>query len=473
VEINLNFGTNKSMSYLDRLVLKKHREALHPSNQRTSSRGGNKKPSQKEHRPCGEKSNDDFGINYREIFQSIGMHSARERSSSSQNYYGRTSVAIEEVMDNNITNTEETTSCIVEEQTGYTQNMVSNAKATYGSGRVSILGMTAYGDFREDADDIAPVSVYSRVSGSSLHSSFGRSPLSLRTKLIAQRGVSPAAESRVWSPKPTYTGLSDFFLAGVKSPLPSNSPKRELLDTSAKRVSPKLLARGVWKPNESVCVTDVTTKERDESSISSMPVIPLVQEPSHDTETDAAKGASNSIEKGNSIELDVENMQDFGIVDFLKAGPVPRKLSGDYYDVHRVSTVSPLTLTPNPPQLHWSDDDSDDDAIVDVASHVPEVEIKDVQDKIEQNDDDRVTLEDLTWELASTTGRLTHCEGNLDDCLDEVQEQQEAGPNSCDEDSIEEDNGGTSLGDGSSDDIDEDEILLENSLMKEEVHALQ
>lgn len=459
------------MSYLDRLVLKKHREAgtLQPA-PRSTSRGEHKRSTPKDNKSSGELSTDDFGINYREIFQNIGVHSARQRSSSSQNYYGRASVAIEEVLDD-VTNTEETTSCIVEEQTGYAKNVATSAKAVSRLGRVSILGMTADGDFREDADDIVPPSANGAASPSSLHSSLGGSHLS---RLIAQRGVSPAGTPRVWSPKPTYTGLSDFFLAGVKSPSPTSSPMREHLESSAKRVSSKLLTSGVWKPYESVSILDVTAEEAEEkeSSREGIPVIPLVQEPSYDTESDKGKEDRKVMEKGNSIEVDVQNMQDFGIVDFLKAGPVPRKLSGDYCDVHRVSTVSPLTLTPNPPQLHWSDNDSDDDAIVDVASQACEERISRCEVKQEQDDEDRVTLEDLTWELASTTGRLSHCEGDLEESLEEGHVEQEH-ENSCDEDSIEENNGGTSLGDDSCDDIDEDEIRLGDSLSKDEVHALK
>ncbi|KAK3699387.1 hypothetical protein QZH41_018554 [Actinostola sp. cb2023] len=482
VEINLNFGSNKSLSYLDRIVLKKHRD-LDPviPSIRTPSRERNKtRETKKLGHSSIEKTNDDFGVNYREIFQSIGVQSARAKSSPSQSYYGRSSVTIEEMRGPVYNNTEETTTCIIEEGSSNTPPAVNDERAVPSrGGRVSILTFTANGDFRED-----PLQPSTNCGI--------RSSQSRQSPLIRAKQVSPPVPSRVWSPKPTYTGLSEFFLAGVKAPSPSNSPKMEVGGADAKAVSSKLITKGVWKPDDSVCIIEVTNvgeEPGNESSIPgpSFPVIPLVQEPVDDVDhqTHSSKTANSSMEKGNSLELEVGNMQDFGINDFLKAGPVPRKLSGDY-NVHRVSTVSPLTLSPKPPQLHWSDDDSDDEVIVDVASRVPETEqqpeaeqepeaVQDFHGKDEQDQDDRATLENLSWELASTTGRLTHCEGDLDDSPRDVDtEQDDMNNHSGDEDSIEEDNGGTSLDDDSGDDnVDADEISLQDSLMKEEVYALK
>lgn len=444
------------MSYLDRLVLRKHRDLeVEVPRKRTPSRDKTKYQDEK---PDIEASNDDFGVNYREIFQTIGVHSARAKSSPCQNYYGRSSVTIEEVA-GPISNTEETTSCIIEEgssNTIYTTPLVPKRAVQSRGGRVSILGMTPFGDFREDP--------HPSRDGRASSSKSRKSPLD-RVKL-----VSPTVSSRVWSPKPTYTGLSDFFLAGIKSgSSPSNTTKVAPRDVNSTSGISKLLSKGVWKPNDSVSIIEVTDHdEQPEDDRSPFPVIPLVQEPPAGVDQQS-NSTNNSIDMRNSSDQEVDNMQDFGINDFLKAGPIPRKLSQDYNDVHRVSTVSPLTLSPRPPQLHWSDDDSDDDVIVDVVSRVPETP-KDFHSKEEQDEEDQVTLEDLTWELASTTGRLTHCEGDLDDSLDNAVDDQNNN-HSGDEDSIEEDNGGISLDEDSNDELDEDK--LSDSKMKEEVHALE
>lgn len=441
------------MSYLDRLVLKKHRDPVTPTRRSPSTQTRNK--TKQKDRDNVEAMSDDFGVNYREIFQTIGVHSARVRSSPGPNYFGRASVTIQEVS-GPVYNTEETTTCFIDESSGTATPVIPNntrkALPSRG-GRVSIMGMTPSGDFGEDP--YQP----SRISTTAM-STTRKTPLD-RAKL-----VSPTA--RVWSPKPTYTGLSDFFLAGVKSPSPSNTPNVESSRVDTKSVSSKLLTKGLWKPNDSVIIVEVSNDEEMNEDQCAVPepsysVIPLVREPDVDHAKHLSK--NNTLETGNSLELEVGNMQDFGINDFLKASPMPRKLSQDYNDVHRVSTVSPLTLSPRPPQLHWSDDDSDDDVIVDAVSRVPETP-KDFHGKDEQDEEDQATLEDLSWELASTTGRLTHCEGDLDDSFDNEDRENHSG----DEDSIEEDNGGISLDEDSNDD---DDNQLNDSLMKEEVHALE
>ncbi|KAJ7333171.1 hypothetical protein OS493_018347 [Desmophyllum pertusum] len=60
-------------------------------------------------------------------------------------------------------------------------------------------------------------------------------------------------------------------------------------------------------------------------------------------------------------------IHDFGIVDFLKAQPYMSKGYEDYSQYTACATVSPLTLSPNPPSFHWSDD-SDDDFLAQICS---------------------------------------------------------------------------------------------------------
>ena len=158
---------------------------------------------------------------------------------------------------------------------------------------------------------------------------------------------------------------------------------------------------------------------------------------------------------------DDAQIHDFGIVDFLKAQPYIPKGFEDYSQVHRVSTVSPLTLSPNPPSFHWSDD-SDDDFLAQLCT-------QSAQDdpRTDQDEDDRATLTALAWELASTTGRLFQCE------LDEEE---------FDEDSIETNDFGSGLSSSEEDtnvvdtysaNINRIKEKDENALSEEEVHSLK
>lgn len=159
-------------------------------------------------------------------------------------------------------------------------------------------------------------------------------------------------------------------------------------------------------------------------------------------------------------------IHDFGIVDFLKTQPYLPNGYEDYRLVHRVSTVSPLTLSPNPPTFHWSDD-SDDDFLEQLCSTT----IQDEQ-RADQDEADRATLTDLAWELASTTGRLTRCE------LDEEEGEDEE---EFDEDSIETNDLGSGLSSSEEDtvtdtysaNVNKNREKDENSLAEAEVHALK
>ncbi|XP_032237704.2 uncharacterized protein LOC5512374 isoform X2 [Nematostella vectensis] len=486
IDMKLNFSSNSSLSYLDRLVLKKHREEG-----RTAS-SPKSEVNTKKNSPVSEELQNEtdqgYGINYREIFQSLGAQTTRDKASL--NGYERfTSPSkgafiIEEVPDNIPA---EEALCIVDE--GRNEEAAPQ-RPTSRTGCVSIMGMTASGDFRPDADDLHAGPPQPQVSTGSKSSLGGSKPSG---KYLPSRSQSASAVPRVWSPKPGYKGLSNFFLVGVDAESASENPRSEprykpsppknpRTPSPPKRISPKLLAQGVWKPDESVYASEEISPMADNDRgkyPGGGPVIPLVQEPA-----DAQDAANNNSPRNRKLKIKKRlsdgdsRLKDFGINDFLKASPVPSKFSEDYYDVHRVSTVSPLSLSPKPPQLHWSDDDSDDDVILEVTSRASMLEVAKAEEdglRQDQEDDDKATLEDLTWELASTTGRLTHCEGDLDEML-------EPG-DSSEVDSIEEDpdTGSTcSLNDSqhelsihSSDSMDEEEIMIESRMMEREVKALE
>ena len=166
----------------------------------------------------------------------------------------------------------------------------------------------------------------------------------------------------------------------------------------------RLLSQNVWKPLESVSANDDTInrqeqqqQQSEERKDSPRPIIPLLHEPSlSDKNNDRPDSQSSTILKPVEGEVDAQ-IHDFGIVDFLKAPPYMPKGFEDYSQVHRVSTVSPLTLSPNPQSFHWSDD-SDDDFLAQLCT-------QSAQDdkRADQDEDDRATLTDLAWELASTT----------------------------------------------------------------------
>ena len=343
--------------------------------------------------------------------------------------------------------------------------------------------MTPTGRFQADSDalvleDVSPVSTNSPAlehAALSRHSSRGGH--SRVGQLQEQTGGSTA---RVWSPQPRHVGLSEFFLAGVQDGSASGRVSRErdasfdLTSVKPDKLSMRLLSQNVWKPLESVSANvdtinrqDQQQQQTEERKDSPRPIIPLLHEPKlSDKNNDRPDSQSFAILKPVEGEDDAQ-IHDFGIVDFLKAQPYMPKGFEDYSQVHRVSTVSPLTLSPNPPSFHWSDD-SDDDFLAQLCTQSAQDDQRNDQDE-----DDRATLTDLAWELASTTGRLTQCE--LDD--EEGEDEEE-----FDEDSIETNDFGSGLSSSEEDtnavdtysaNINRIKEKDENALAEEEVHALK
>lgn len=121
-------------------------------------------------------------------------------------------------------------------------------------------------------------------------------------------------------------------------------------------------------------------------------------------------------------------IHDFGIVDFFKLKPnLPSGFEKQSL-IHRVSTVSLITLSRNPPSLYWSDS-SDDEFLEQFCCQT----FKD-EDKADQDKADRAALTNLEWELASSNG----CE------MDEKRVREESREDS-DQDSIESNYSGSSL----------------------------
>ena len=496
-DVKVNFGPNKSLSYLDRMLLKKHQgdptftsPLAPPKENKSNSAEMSLNLNETTDSP---RSENHLGMNYREIFQSLG---APNRKGSQENRVApsRSVVSIEEVNDGDLSG-EETTACIVEEEDPQPH---PQSRPLSRSGRVSIMCMTPAGRFEADTDalvleDVSPVSADSPPSGQD-------TPMSRQAVRAASSrlGQNMATESqlggstgRVWSPNPHHVGLSEFFLAGVGGESASGRASREreaMFDpTSVKpeRLSKNLLSQHVWKPQESVFATndsDSTNTQRqqqeedggnDDRTGSPLPVIPLLREPGlHvlDKRDDRPDSQSSTIVPPSANDTEFTNdtqIHDFGIVDFLKAPPYMPKGFEDYTQVHRVSTVSPLTLSPNPPSFHWSDD-SDDDFLAQVCFQGTQED-----QRANQDEDDRATLTDLAWELASTTGRLTQCE--LDDEEGEGEEE-------FDEDSIESNDCGSGLSSSEEDNTTADTYSAnvnsvqnkdENTLAEEEVHALK
>ena len=430
---------------------------------------------------------DRLGMNYREIFQSLGA-SNRKTSKGNNMAPSKSVISIEEVNDDD-SGGEETTACIIEEEDTHPHPL---ARPLSRSGRINIMCMTPTGRFQADSDalvleDVSPVSTNSpaffssRLSIRGGHSHVGQ--------LQDQAG---GWTTRVWSPQPRHVGLSEFFLAGVQDGSASGRVSRErdasfdLTSVKPDKLSTRLLSQNVWKPHESVSASDDTINRQEQQQQqqqqqrqqqsegpkdSPRPIIPLLHEPSlSDKNGDRPDSQSNAIftpAEGEAQTVHDAQIHDFGIVDFLKAQPYMPKGYEDYSQVHRVSTVSPLTLSPNPPSFHWSDD-SDDDFLAQLCTQ----SVQDDQ-RADQDEDDRATLTDLAWELASTTGRLTQCE--LDDEEGEGEEE-------FDEDSIETNDFGSGLSSSEEDtnvvdtysaNINRIKETDENTLAEEEVHALK
>ena len=425
---------------------------------------------------------DRLGLNYREIFQSLGA-SNRKPIKGNNVAPSKSVISIEEVNDDDLGG-EETAACVVEEEDTHPHSH-SQARPLSRSGRISIMSMTPTGRFQADSDalvleDVSPVSTNSPALE---HAALSR--LSIRTghsrvgQLQDQAGGSTA---RVWSPQPRHVGLSEFFLAGVQEGWASGRVSRErdasfhLTAVKPDKLSKRLLSQNVWKPHESVFASDDTVnreeqKQSEGRTDSPRPIIPLLHEPRlSDKDSDRPDSQSNAIFTPAEDEAQTVHdaqIHDFGIVDFLKTQPYMPKGYEDYSQVHRVSTVSPLTLSPNPPSFHWSDD-SDDDFLAQLCTQ----NVQDEQ-RADQDEDDRATLTDLAWELASTTGRLTQCE-----LVDEEGEGEEE----LDEDSIETNDFGSGLSSSEEDttavdtysaNINRIKETDENTLAQEEVHALK
>lgn len=495
-EVKLNFGPNKSLSYLDRMLLKKHHGDPTLTSPLTPPKEGRTGGTE----AVSPNSNDatwtenQLGMNYREIFQSLG---ASNRKSVQENNIhvtmSKTVISIEEINDDDLSG-EETTACIVEEEEDTHPH--PQGRPVSRSGRVSIMSMTPAGRFEANTDalvleDVSPVSAnspaseqttpLSRLAVRGENSRVGHNKGKKSPQLQDPTGGSAR---RIWTPQPHHVGLSEFFLAGVQDNSASGRASRQrdgaaLDPASAKpdKLSKSLLSQHVWKPQESVSASnDSNTKKEhgedngstEEGKGSPQPVIPLLREPGlSDASSDSPDSRSSTLVASAANDVHDNQIHDFGIVDFLKAQPYMSKGYEDYSQVHRVSTVSPLTLSPNPPSFHWSDD-SDDDFLAQICSQGTLDDLKTFQDE-----DDRATLTDLAWELASTTGRLTQCE---------LDEEEGEGEEEFDEDSIETNDFGSGLSSSEEDttavdtysaNVNRIEEKDENTLAEEEVHALK
>ena len=404
----------------------------------------------------------------------------------------RSVISIEEVNDADLSG-DETTACIVEEEDIHPY---PQSRPLSHAGRVSVMCMTPTGRFEVHTDalvleDVSPVSAPSpsltRATPRSKQIARGTSSrlgLHLGTKSRLNGSV-----GRVWSPQPYHVGLSEFFLAGVRGESSSGRTSRErktIFDPALvkpEKLSKTLLSQHVWKPRESVFSSnDSDTSNEQQQQLekdddnkartdSPRPIIPLLRAPELlDTRNDRPDSQSSTIVPPAANESEFTNdakIHDFGIVDFLRAPPCLPKGFEDYGQVHRVSTVSPLTLSPNPPSFHWSDD-SDDDFLAQVCFQGNQDD-----QRADQDEDDRATLTDLAWELASTTGRLTQCD--LDDEEGEGEEE-------FDEDSIESNDLGSGLSSSEEDNtaadihsanVDNVKSKDDSTRAEEEVHALE
>ena len=485
-EVKLNFGPNKSLTYLDRMLLKKHHGDPTYTSPQTPPKGTKREDTEMSPHindtSGSPRTEDQLGMNYREIFQSLGA-SNRKNVQEKNVTPSKSVISIEEVNDDDFSG-EETTACIVEEEDIHHQ-----ARPVSRSGGVSIMCMTPMGRFEADTDalvleDVSPVSMNSPASEqaeplSRLGVKGANSRVGQKSRL---QDLTDSSTGRVWSPQPRHVGLSEFFLAGVQGESASRRVSREK-DASfdppsvkPHKLSTSLLSKNVWKPHESVLASndsnsqaeqqqaeDCGSEERKESP---RPIIPLLREPGLSDKNGDRPDIVTPAVNDNQFSHDTQ-IHDFGIVDFLKAQPYMPQGYEEYSQVHRVSTVSPLTLSPNPPSFHWSDD-SDDDFLAHICTQGAQED-----QRADQDEDDRATLTDLAWELASTTGRLTQCE--LDDEEGEGEEEFE-------EDSIETNDFGSGLS-SSEEDINAIDTYSaninrmrekdENTLAEEEVYALK
>ena len=334
----------------------------------------------------GPQTKNQLETNYREIFQDLGAPNKNTVTSVGKS---NADLSIEEISAEFAPSWEETDACIVEEFLPHSE-------------KDSFDCMTSSEHLLAHVSPRSP----------SLAEPSWSSHLSKSEKTSSSNDV----YVRVWSPKPSYVGLSEFFLAGVAddNPLPVKSVER-WTDVRKSLVSTGLSSQNVWKPHESVSrivVEESLVQENKENE----PVIPLLLEPSrfHDI---PGPGSSTAAQ-----------IHDFGIVDFLKIKPnLPSGFEKQSL-IHRVSTVSPITLSPNPPSLYWSDD-SDDEFLEQICCQT----FRDEQ-KADQDEADRATLTNLAWELASSTGWE----------MEEKRVREESGEE-FDQDSIESNDSGSGL----------------------------
>lgn len=484
-EVKLTFGPNKCLSYLDRVLLKKHHGDPNFISQLTPGKEGKNKGVKQmlsDNTPRNESENQ-LGTNYREIFQSLGAPNKKSPHAAETVHLSKGVVSIEELNDED-QSMEETTACIVEEEDTHPP---PQGRPVSHSGKVSILCMTPSGHF--EADSVSLVSNTSPSSDRSSRVGITEVDSNLGQGVAKKSYVNDGLE-RVWSPQPRHVGLADFFLAGVKDDSLASGRRSHQRVTAfgpasvkPENLSKGLLSQNVWKPHESVSESEESQKreleekqeERSGSGVrqeSPRPIIPLLREPgmsakSHDDRPDS-RSSTIALPVTSDLEYDAK-IHDFGIVDFLKARPnLPNGYEG-YSLIHRVSTVSPLTLSSNPPVFNWSDD-SDDEFLEQICARSSQDELR-----ADQDEADRATLTDLAWELASTTGRLTQCE------LDEEEKEYGEGEEGFDEDSIENNDFGSGLSSSEEDaandtysaNVNKTKHKNENALAEAEVHALK
>lgn len=336
--------------------------------------------------PKGLQTENQLETNYREIFQDLGAPNKNIVTSVAKS---NADLSIEEVSAEFASSWEETDAYIVEEILPHSEKV--SFECMISSGHLSA--------------HVSPGSLSSAEPSWSSHSSKSDETSSGNDVYV-----------RVWSPKPRHVGLSEFFLAGVADDNPSPIESVESwTEVTKSLVSTGVSSQNVWKPQESVSrivVEDSLVREEKEHE----PAIPLLREPTgfHDVP--------------DSRSSTVALIHDFGIVDFLKIKPNLPSGFEKHSIIHRVSTVSPVTLSPNPPSLYWSDD-SDDEFLEQICCQT----FKDEQ-KADQDEADRATLTDLAWELASSTGWE----------MEEKRDREESGEES-ERDSIESNDSGSGL----------------------------
>lgn len=468
-EFKVTFGPNKSLSYLDRMLLKKHHDSkltpqsIHPTEFESVI---SKQRAPRDDLQTGTENQ--LGTNYREIFQNLGAPNKKMSQYGTETCIKSKGVlSIEEVNGDHGSNWEETAACIIEED--YTLPH-PESRSLSRSPKVSFECMTSSGHFLANSDalhleDVSPP----RLSNTAPHLT------------LAQEKLSGNVFKRVWSPKPCHMGLSKFFMAGV---VDNNSRGRTCSDSGAELgpssvnmdiVRKSLLSQNLWKPHESVSETAIEgspireEKEQPDTTTDKEPVIPLLLEPELSAKNhDRPDSRSSTVAEPVSSDPHYQSLiHDFGIVDFLKIQPNLCNGFENYSLIHRVSTVSPLTLSPNPPTSYWSDD-SDDEFLEQICHQT----FKDEQ-KADQDEADRSTLTDLAWELASTTGRLTRCE------VDEDNREEVEGVS--DHDSIENNDYGSGLSsseeepayDNRSENLSESNEEEENTLAEAVVYELK